>query len=99
MRGKPQNTHTQVGHSVRCSSCLQFQSALPALCSRVFTSRLRDNYTQWGGSGVGAKGVESSKREATSARASGLKVAAAGKAEKGRGGQEETEVRRNGWRR
>lgn len=82
-----------------CSSCFQFQSALPALCSRVFISRLRDNYTQWGGSGVRAKGVESNKREAISARASGLKVAVVGKAEKGRGGQEEMEVRRNGWQR
>lgn len=49
-------------------------SCVPDLGSMVFISRLCDNYTQWGGSGVGAREAEwaEREREATLARASGL---------------------------
>lgn len=84
MHGKPQNTHTLAG---RTQCVLQFLLPVPectaCLLHTVFISRLHDNYTQWGGSGVGAKGVESSEREVTSARASGLKVAVVGKGRAG----------------
>lgn len=68
---------------MRCGSWLP--SRLPGLCSEVFISRLRDNYTQWGGRDVGAR-RRSGEREATPARASGLMVG--GRRRRGQGGRE-----------
>lgn len=61
-------------------------SRVPGMCSRVFISRLRDNYTQWGGSGVRVKGAVWVERGDPDSGASGLMV----------GGWKEEGTRREG---
>lgn len=63
---------------------------MSGLCGGVFISRLRDNYTQWGGSCVGAKG-RSGQRERGDP-GSGLRACGGG--ERRRDGRDEG---KDGW--